>query len=336
MIDFQKLKNIILENNSFLLTTHVNPDADAIGSEIGFYFILKELGKKVFIINHSPTPYNLEFLDIDNVIERYDEKKHSHIFNEVDVLAAIDFNRSDRTVRMQHKFLESNQLKICIDHHQQPEDFVNYLFCDSGYCATGHILFDLIKRTSIVKLNYSTAYPIYAAIMTDTGSFRFERTTPDIHRIAAELLEQNVIPGEVYDKIYDQSKFSKIKLMGEALNSMQLFGEDKKIGYMVLKQESFKTLNAIESDTDGFVNFSLSVEGVQIGLLFIELKQGFKVSFRSKGTIPVNQLAAEFGGGGHINAAGARIPDKKLDEYVNIILNKTVKYLTIKEENNDV
>jgi phosphoesterase RecJ-like protein len=105
---------------------------------------------------------------------------------------------------------------------------------------------------------------------------------------------------------------------------------------MVLKQESFKTLNAIESDTDGFVNFSLSVEGVQIGLLFIELKQGFKVSFRSKGTIPVNQLAAEFGGGGHINAAGARIPDKKLDEYVNIILNKTVKYLTIKEENNDV
>ena len=332
MINFNELENIIEKNNSFLLTTHVNPDADAIGSEIALYFLLKELGKKVFVINHSSTPYNLEFLDEDNVIEKYDEQKHSNILNEVDVLAAIDFNRSDRMVRMQQKFLESKKLKICIDHHQEPENFVDYLFCDPGYCATGHILFDFISKTSLLKLSYKTAYPIYAAIMTDTGSFRFERTTPEIHRIAAELLEQNVIPGEVYDKIYDQSKFSKIKLMGEALNSMQLFGEEKKIGYMILKQETFKLLNAIESDTDGFVNFSLSVEGVEIGLLFIELKKGFKVSFRSKGTIPVNKLASEFGGGGHINAAGARIFNGKLDDYSTNILNKTEEYLKKNKE----
>ncbi|MCL5028946.1 MAG: bifunctional oligoribonuclease/PAP phosphatase NrnA [Bacteroidetes bacterium] len=331
MIDFSELKKIIEDNNSFLLTTHVNPDADAIGSEIAFYFILKELGKKVFVINHSETPYNLEFLDTDNVIEKYDEQKHSKIFDEVDVLVALDFNRSDRVVRMQKRFNESKKLKICIDHHQDEENFVNHFFIDTNYSATGQIIYDLITKTEIVKLNYQTSYPIYAAIMTDTGSFRFERTSPEIHYIAANLIQQGVNPGEVFDKIYDQSKFSKIRLLGAALDSMQLFGEDKKISYMIIRQETFKKLDAVESDTENFVNYNLSVEGVVIGLLFIELKEGFKVSFRSKGTIPMNKLAAEFGGGGHINAAGARIRDGKLDEYMQKILSKTEEYLTIKK-----
>ena len=317
-----------------MLTTHVNPDADAIGSEIAFYFILKELGKKVFIINHSATPYNLEFLDLDKKIERYDEQKHANIFNQADVLVALDFNRSDRVVRMQTKFKESKKLKICLDHHQDPEDFADHHFIDTNYSATGQIIYDFIKRTNIVNLSYNIAYPIYAAIMTDTGSFRFERTTPEIHLIAADLLERGVIPGEVYDRIFDQSKFSKIKLLGAALESMKLYGNGKKIGYMILRRESIKNLDAVESDTDGFVNFSLSVEGVLVGLLFIELKEGFKVSFRSKGTIPVNKLAAEFGGGGHINAAGARIFDGKLDDYLNKILDRTEFYIEKMWSNN--
>ena len=327
MIDFPNLKKIIEDNNSFLLTTHVNPDADAIGSEIAFYFILKELGKKAFIINHSETPYNLEFLDTDRMIEKYDGQKHSKIFDEVDVLVALDFNRSDRVVRMQKRFNESKKLKICIDHHQDEEKFVDHFFVDTNYSATGQIIYDLINKTGIVKLNFQTAYPIYAAIMTDTGSFRFERTTPELHYIAADLIRHGVIPGEVFDKIYDQSKFSKIRLLGAALDSMQLYGVDKKISHMVLYQETFKKFDAVESDTENFVNYNLSVEDVVIGLLFIELKEGFKVSFRSKGTIPMNKLAAEFGGGGHINAAGARIFDGKLDEYIQKILSKTEEYL---------
>ena len=214
MIDFNLLKKIINGNNSFLLTTHVNPHADAIGSEIALYFILKKLGKKIFIINHSATPYNLEFLDEDKQIQKFNAAKHSSLLNEVDVLVAVDFNRSNRTVSMQEYFNKSGKLKVCIDHHQDPEDFVTYNFVDQEYCATGQIIFDLIKKTGIVPLDHQTAYPIYAAIMTDTGSFRFERTTPEIHQIAGELIQQDVKPNEVYDKIYDQSKFSKIKLMG--------------------------------------------------------------------------------------------------------------------------
>ncbi len=224
-------------------------------------------------------------------------------------------------------FQNSKKLKICIDHHQDEEDFVDHQFIDTTYSATGHIIYDFIKKTGIVKLDYDLAYPIYAAIMTDTGSFRFERTTPELHRIAAELLELNVNPGEVYDKIYEQSYLSKVKLLGTALESLKLHGDEQKIGYMILNQEDFLKCNGIESDTDNFVNFSLSVQNVKIGLLFIELKEGFKVSFRSKGNIPMNKLAAEFNGGGHINAAGARFHKEKMNEMIPIILKKAEEYL---------
>lgn len=327
MLDFNKLKNILLENNSFLITTHVNPDADAIGSEIAIYKILKESGKKFRVINHSSTPYNLNFLDKDNIIEYYSEDIHQGIFDQVDVIIAIDLNRSNRIVRMEEGFLNSKKLKICIDHHQDYQNVFSYVFIDTDYSATGHIIYDFIKQSGIVKLTYEIAEPIYAAIMTDTGSFRFERTTPQLHRIVAELLEMGVKPGEVYDKIYDQSKFSKMKLLGKAINSMKLYGRDNEVSYMYLSRKDFAETEAIESDTENFVNFSLSVENVKLGLLFLELDEGFKVSLRSKGHIPVNQLASEFGGGGHINASGLRILDGKLEGYMPLILKRAVDYV---------
>jgi bifunctional oligoribonuclease and PAP phosphatase NrnA len=327
MLDFNRLKNILLENNSFLITTHVNPDADAIGSEIALYNILRENGKQIRIVNHSMTPYNLVFLDKENVIEHFSEENHKSIFHEADVIVSVDFNRANRTVSMEKGLSDSNKIKVCIDHHQEPENIFDYTYVDTGYSATGQIIYDLIKQTNIVKLTYDIAEPIYAAIMTDTGSFRFERTTPGIHKVAAELLEAGVNPGKVYDQIYDQSKFSKIKLFGIAVNSMQLYGEDNEVSYMRLVRKDFENTKALESDTDGFVNISLSIENVKVGILFLELKEGFKVSFRSKGIIPVNKLAAEFGGGGHINAAGLRIRDGNIKEYFPQILNKAVEYV---------
>lgn len=326
MIDFEKLKNIVLNNSSFLLTTHVNPDADAIGSEVAFYHLLKKLGKRAFIVNHSSLPYNMEFFNNDNIIQKFDEELHKNIFNEVDVLVALDFNRADRTVSMGNGFRESNKLKICIDHHQDPENFVNETFIDTDYCATGHIIFDFIKQTKIVELDLVIAEPIYAAIMTDTGSFRFDRTTSEVHIIIAELLKLGVNPEQVYDKLYDQSKFSKVKLLGRALNSIQLKG-DGKLGYMIITQKDFEDLDAIESDTENFVNYNLSIENVVLGILFIELKNGFKVSFRSKGNIPVNKLANEFGGGGHTNAAGARFFTNNMQDMIPVILSKAERYL---------
>ena len=325
MIDFKKLEDIIINNQNFLITTHVNPDADAIGSEIAFKKLLSILGKSSQIVNHSLTPYNLEFLDSENTIEKYDESKHKRLFNSSDVLVALDFNRSERLVSMEKGFTGSKQLKICIDHHQDPEYFVDHLFIGSEYAATGHIIFDFIKSTKIVEINKEIATPLYAAIMTDTGSFRFERTNAELHRVIADLLEKGVNPTEVYDLLYDESKLSKIKLLGRCLNSLKLIA-DNKIGYMELTQKDFSELNAIESDTENFVNYILSVEGVRLGILFIELKNGFKVSFRSKGNIPVNKLAGKFGGGGHINASGARFRDQEMNSLIPKILKESENY----------
>lgn len=335
MIDFKSLSEIIKNNNSFLLTTHVNPDADAIGSEIALYQILKDFKKVVRIFNHSATPYNLRFLDPDNLIEQYDENKHSKYLFESDVLVALDFNRADRLVSMQTAYRKSNKLKICIDHHQDPENFADHYFTGSDYAATGHILYDFIVKTKLVTMNRKIAYPIYAAIMTDTGSFRFERTNSDLHRIIADLLNYGIQPSEVYDNLYDESKLSKIKLLGKCLNSLQII-DDGKVGYMILTQSDFNELDAIESDTENFVNFILSIEGVKLGLLFIELKNGFKVSFRSKGNLPVNKLAAEFGGGGHLNASGARFRDRMMQEMMPEILNKAELYSNKYSKDNNV
>jgi bifunctional oligoribonuclease and PAP phosphatase NrnA len=326
MIDFEKLKNIILSNSSFLLTTHVNPDADAIGSEIAFYLLLKKLNKNVCIINHSSTPYNLEFFNKENVIELFDENKHKKLFNELDVLVALDFNRADRTVSMEKYFRKSYKLKICIDHHQDPEEFVDHQFVDTAYSATGQIIYDFIKQSKIIDFDLEIAEAIYAAIMTDTGSFRFERTTAEVHIIAADLLKLGVNPESVYDKLYDQSKFSKVKLLGKALNSIKLlFGN--RLGYMVITRKDFAEIGAVESDTENFVNYNLSIEDVVVGILFIELKNGFKVSFRSKGDIAVNKLANEFGGGGHKNAAGARFFTDNMQELIPVIIAKAEYYL---------
>ena len=325
MIDFKKLQDIITNNQTFLITTHVNPDADAIGSEIAFYKLLSILGKKSRIVNHSSTPYNLDFLDSESVIEKYDESKHISIFNSLDVLVALDFNRVERLVSMEKGFTDSKQLKICIDHHQDPEDFVDYQFINSDFAATGHILYDFIKNTNIVDINKEIAIPLYAAIMTDTGSFRFERTNAELHRLIADLLEKGVNPSDVYDLLYDESKFSKIKMLGKCLSSLKLIANNK-IGYMELTQKDFNEYDALESDTENFVNFILSIEGVRLGILFIELKNGFKVSFRSKGLIPVNKLAGEFGGGGHINAAGARFRDKEMTSMITKILELAENY----------
>lgn len=324
--DFDILLKIINENSSFLITAHVNPDADALGSQLAMYHLLKLLNKKVQAINHSKTPDNLKFLDKENVIQKYDPEKHALVFDKADVLIALDFNQSNRIVSMEKGFKESNAIKVCIDHHQNPGEFADYFFNSTSYSATGEIIYDFIKKTKIVELDDELALPIYAAIMTDTGSFKYERTTYQTHLIAAELLQYKVDPLDVYDKIYNQSNIAKVKLLGKALESMQLFAGGK-ICFMTIKQDMIKSTGAVESEIDGVVNFCMSVQGVKIGLLFVELKKGIKISYRSKGTIPVNKLAAEFDGGGHTNAAGSRLFNGESNPLIEKVLKAAVKYL---------
>lgn len=323
---FTKLKKLIEQNNSFVLTTHVNPDADAIGSELALYHLLKKKKKKVKIINTSETPEYLNFLDPNSIIEHYQPSEHDLLLLKSEVLIALDLNQISRIARMSSVFAQSSKLKICIDHHQEPEDFTELLINDTDFSATGEIIFDFIDKVYPESFDINIAENLYAAIMTDTGSFRFERTNSKTHLIASKLLELGVNPTEIYNNIYDKNNLGKLKLLGDVLSNLKV-KYDQKLAYMIITQDMLKQYKTKETEVDGFVNYCVAIKNVQIGLLFFELKNGIKISFRSKGEIPVNKLAAEFGGGGHQNASGARIFDCTLNDYLNKVLTASKKYL---------
>lgn len=324
---FIELKKIIEENNSFLLTTHVNPDADALGSELAFYSVLKKLGKQVKIVNHSATPYNLEFMDEANLIEKFDPESHKTLFNEFDVCVVLDLNNASRTVRMESSIRGFKGIKVCIDHHQDPEEIFDLIVGGTDYSATGEILYKFIKETKLVELDGFISNQIYVAIMTDTGSFRFERTTPEVHQIASELISLGVNPTLVYDKVYNQFNFGRVRLLGEALSTIEM-DETNKIAYMIVTKEMLEANNTSEADVDGFVNYCLTISSVEIGILFYELKDGIKISFRSKGEIAVNKLASEFNGGGHRNASGSRLFNTTIEEVKEKVISKAQQYLS--------
>jgi len=329
-IDFNKISKIISENYSFLITTHINPDADAIGSCLGFYFIVKSLGKQARIINTSETPYYLKFLDGSNLVEIFNVDEHKELFQSFDVLVALDFQQLNRIGDMQEFFRNSSKVKLCIDHHEFPENFTEHLYIDTSYASTGEMIFDLANAMHI-NFDYQMAQALYAAIMTDTGSFRFDRTTSATHLRIARLLETGINPNLIYRNIYDTGSIERLRLLGKSLLTLQL-NTEKSIAFIEIHRKDLNELGMQEADTEGFVNYCLSIKDVKVGLLFFETLEGFKVSLRSVGNIPVNKIAQEYGGGGHMNAAGIRIKGFSIEDYKEKIIDTIEKYLNGKGE----
>lgn len=331
MINYDRILEIIHSNNSFIITTHVNPDGDAIGSELALAYFLQKLNKKFLIINHSPTPENYLFLDEENLINKYNSSFDDQILH-ADVLIAVDFNTIGRTRSMVEALKKSNAYKIIIDHHRNPQNFVNEIFTDVDTAATGILIYELIKKYDPNFIDKKTADALYTAIMTDTGSFRFERITPEVHLIVADLIERGTNPTIIYNKVYNEISYEKLKLLGVSISNINL-ELDGKIAYMVIDRNLLQKYvpNEEEFDVDGFVNYCLSLKTTIVGILFFELKNGVKVSLRSKGTFPVNLLAEKFGGGGHLNAAGIRLDEEKLSDVIPKILQQTINDLNTYE-----
>ena len=215
---------------------------------------------------------------------------------------------------------------MCIDHHPDPEAFADLYIIDEQATSTGEIVFKLLKYLGGNAVTPPIAEALYAAIMTDTGSFRFPKTNPETHRIAAELLECGADPTSIYQKIFEEGPASKLKLLGRALDSLSILHHGA-VATMTLRRKDFTETLTSEEDTDNMVNYAMSIGGVKVGLMFIELKEGVKVSFRSKGMIPINKLAKEFGGNGHLNAAGARIYNDTLDNVVKKVVERSEDYI---------
>ena len=322
----KKILDLIKNHENFLITSHVNPDGDSIGSEIALYKYLIKQGKKVSVINYSKTPDNYLFLDSGNIIQQFDENRHKQLISDSDVIFILDTNEYSRLKSMAPLIKESHAKKVCIDHHLGESNGFDYYFCDTDSPATGEILFKMFTLNGINNIDKEIAVPLYTAIMTDTGSFRFPRTDSETHQIAAKLIEHGADPVSIFNEVYDKAPLGRIKLLSRFLNTLKT-AYDNKLAYAHIYLKDFEETGTNVFDTEGFSHHLMSINTVQMGIIFTQTPRGVKISFRSKGEIYVNNLAKEFGGGGHMNAAGAWVDNGDMDKLTEEVITKTKKYI---------
>jgi phosphoesterase RecJ-like protein len=310
---WQSIIGLTLSGQKFVLTTHENSDGDGLGSESALADVLRQLGKTVSIINPTIVAKNYRFLFGENEVQIFDESPaQQKALAEADVIFVLDFNHTSRMRAIRNHLHDGHAAIVCIDHHQDPEPFADFSVCRTDAAATGELIYEFIKSleaaTSKSLLTKKSAEGLYTAIMTDTGSFRFKRTTPATHHLAAELLTLGVEPQIMYERIYEGQHIGTLKLIGTALETLTLTAGGR-LGYLKITQETFKHTQTRLSDTERLTDYIMSLDGVQLGIMFIEMPEAnlTKVSFRSKGEIAANELAARFHGGGHRNAAGCTI-----------------------------
>lgn len=323
----EAVARLLKQHNTFVLTTHVNPDGDGLGSEVALGEWLISQGKQVHILNHSATPDFYLFLDLNKRIKQFNELEDAHELAEANVIIVMDTNHTERVRSMEQHLLNSKAVKVCIDHHLDPQPFAQHYIIDDDATSTGEITYHLLLHLNGQNLAPSIAQALYCAIMTDTGSFRFPRVDPEIHRIVAHLIECGADPVSIYHNVYEQWSAERVQLLGKALASLRTDCNGK-LAHITITQDNLKQTGTTEVDTDNFTVYPMSVGGVVAGILFLELKDGVKMSFRSKGDIAINELAKEFGGNGHKNAAGARLRDCILDNVKQQVLRAAAKYIS--------
>lgn len=324
---FETFKVIVDSNQTFVLTTHINPDGDGLGTECALAYFLQQLGKDVTIFNHSATPSNYQFLNQIFPLQQFNPFQHTELVEKADVIIVIDTNSPERLGSLKSAVLQNTGVKICIDHHLDPEEFADLYILDEPSSATGEIVYRLLNYLNDRQpIDAKIACSLYTAIMTDTGSFRYPKTDPEVHKIVAHLIQAGADPVAIHEAVYEQCTVERLRLLGKALTNIQLAHEGK-VAYLVLTKELFAETGAQEADTDFFVPYTLSISGVQVGLMFSELDDCVKINFRSKGDIWINELAKHFGGNGHKNAAGARVANAQLSELVTQVLELVGVYL---------
>ena len=313
-----------------LITTHVNPDCDGIGSEMALYGFLREQGRRASVMNCSPTPFFCKFLDTEEIIQEF---RPDHPFpQDVDLIIALDFGKWERMGPMTEAARKSGLPVLCIDHHPSEGPFGHPQIINDSACATGEIIFDLVKSCGHT-LSLPVAESIYSAIMTDTGSFRFNNTNVRTHQIAGELLSVGVQPNVMYSNIYESTHPARLHLLGLTLSELKV-SSDGLVGWIVVTQELLKKAGAKPQDTEDFVDFPRMLNGVQVSILFIELDSDIiRVSMRSKGLVRVNEVAMGLGGGGHPFAAGIRVPGP-LEEAIPRVLDPVQKIIRESTGNN--
>ena len=321
------IKDLLLDKSKILITTHVNPDGDAIGSSLGLYNFLIKLGHEVIVVVPNDYPDYLKWMKSDKKILNFSDNtdKVQKLINDIQIIFCLDFNNLSRINELGKLIEKSNAKKVLIDHHLNPDHFYDFKYHDVNASATAELVYDLISYIDDNLIDKDISDCIYTGILTDTGSFRFSSTTSKVHRIIAKLLDAGVKSEKIGKKIYESNSFDKLKLLGYSLSEKLEIICNGKVAYVVLTRKDLLNHNYRKGDTEGIVNYALSILGVNMAVLIIETKDRIKFSFRSSGNFSVNKFANKyFNGGGHKNAAGGSIEDK-LSVALNIFLKSVSK-----------
>ncbi len=326
----ERVLALLREHDRFLITTHIRPDGDALGSQLALGWFLRKLGKKVAMINSDPAPENLGWMAGVDDAEVYDGAiDQRERIAQADVILVLDTNALERLGKLAGAVQDSKAVKVLIDHHTDPEGWFDAAYAPDTASSTGELVYELIAAYDPALIDTEIATALYVAIMTDTGSFRYSSVTPAVHRIVADLLERGDLrPAPIHTALFDTRSLAGLRLLGLALETIRLH-YDGQIGSMRVSQRAVRAAAAGLHETEGFVNYVLSVASVRAAVIFIEIDAGIKMSFRSQGDAYVNEWAQAFGGGGHRNASGAFVHGGDLDEVFRDVIDAAPRHVKL-------
>ncbi|WP_431166946.1 DHH family phosphoesterase [Tenacibaculum halocynthiae] len=308
---FKELKEFLSQPQEVVIIGHRNPDGDAVGSTLGLKHYLDKKGHKAQVLMPNEYPDFLHWIPGSETVYRFDRQNNQSVkaLKKSTIIFLLDFNALHRVGHDMQNTLEKYENDFAlIDHHQQPDDFT-YMYSDTSMSSTCQMVYNFIEMMEDVDMiDKHIATCLYTGIMTDTGSFRFRSTTSRTHRIIADLIDKGAENDKIHSNVNDSNTYSRLLLLGQSLSNLEILPEYK-TAFITLSQEEKKKFNYEKGDTEGVVNYALSLKGIVFGVIFIEdEEQGIiKISFRSKGKFSVNQFARNyFNGGGHDNASGGK------------------------------
>ena len=318
-INWPRFAEIIAANQRFVLTSHIRPDCDALGSELGMAAVLRTLGKSVRIVNGQATPPNLAFIDPQKQISVIGQTVKPEELSDTDLVMVLDTSAWVQLGPMADFIRAFPGKKIVVDHHVSEDDFGAELFKETTAEATGRLVVEA-AATLGVKLTREIATPLFAAVATDTGWFRFASASAGTYRVAEKLIDAGADPAAIYNALYEQDTLGRMKLRGLVL--MRIETElDGRLAHTYVLKDDFAQVNALPSDTEDVVNSALAIGGTQVAVIFVEQQSGgFKISFRSRSQVNCSKIAETWGGGGHKAAAGAFVKGP-FDEVKPLVLD---------------
>lgn len=327
--DIQAIQLLLSTPKKIAIIPHRGPDGDAMGSTLAIYHFLLKNHHHPVVISPNEFPDFLAWMPGSETVKIYEKDKENctKILEEAELVFTLDFNALHRVGEMEQVLEKLTAPFIMIDHHQKPDDYATYTYSDVAFGSTCEMVYNFISFLDKKQdLDKTIATCIYTGILTDSGSFRFPKTTGTTHRIIAELIDLGVENTVIPTLLFDNSSYNRLQLLGRAMQNMKVMMEHK-TSYTSLTQEELNSFDHIKGDTEGIVNYGLTIKGIVFTAIFIENKEEgiIKISFRSQGNFDVNQFARDhFQGGGHSNAAGGKSEvsmEETLNKFENLVKN---------------